>query len=166
MKIFLIGMMGSGKSSVGLILSQKLNYTFYDLDKEIEVYFGMPVSDIFNKFGREDFRAAEEKMLIKINEIDNVVISTGGGIIETPENRAILKNSSTFYLNGDMQEIYERAAKRRSERPLMENMDYDGFLKLFEERDRMYKECSKQEITIDNKDIAEIANEIINYERN
>jgi shikimate kinase len=49
---------------------------------------------------------------------------------------------------------------------LMENMDYDGFLKLFEDRDRMYKECSKQEITIDNKDIAEIANEIINYERN
>ena len=97
---------------------------------------------------------------------DNVVISTGGGIIETPENRAILKNSSTFYLNGDMQKIYERAAKRRSERPLMENMDYDGFLKLFEDRDRMYKECSKQEITIDNKDIAEIANEIINYERN
>ena len=114
MKIFLIGMMGSGKSSVGLILSQKLNYTFYDLDKEIERYFGMPVSDIFNKFGKEDFRTAEEKMLIKINEIDNVVISTGGGIIETPENRAILKNSSTFYLNGDMQKIYERAAKRRS----------------------------------------------------
>ena len=103
---------------------------------------------------------------LSINEIDNVVISTGGGIIETPENRAILKNSSTFYLNGDMQKIYERAAKRRSERPLMENMDYDGFLKLFEDRDRMYKECSKQEITIDNKDIAEIANEIINYERN
>ena len=45
----------------------------------------------------------------------------------------------------------------------MENMDYDGFLKLFEDRDRMYKECSKQEITIDNKDIAELANEIINY---
>ena len=166
MKIFLIGMMGSGKSSVGLILSQKLNYTFYDLDKEIEGYFGMPVSDIFNKFGKDDFRTAEEKMLIKINEIDNVVISTGGGIIETPENRAILKNSSTFYLNGDMKKIYERAVKRRSERPLMENMDYDGFLKLFEDRDRIYKECSKQEIIIDSKDIAEIANEIINYERN
>jgi len=55
MKIFLIGMMGSGKSSVGLIFSQKLNYTFYDFDEEIERYFGMPVSDIFNKFRKEDF---------------------------------------------------------------------------------------------------------------
>ena len=98
MNIFLIGMMGSGKSSVGYFLSKYLHNTFYDLDKEVEKRFNLSIKDIFSEYDEELFRKEENALLKEVDTSSNVIISTGGGIVLLEENRKILKNHKTYFL--------------------------------------------------------------------
>ena len=93
MNIFLIGMMGSGKSSVGQSLSKYLNNTFYDLDKEIEKSFNLSIKDIFLEYGEDLFRKEEEKLLGELDKLSGLIVSTGGGIVISNVNRTILKKN-------------------------------------------------------------------------
>ena len=80
MNIFLIGMMGSGKSSVGHSLSKHLPNTFYDLDKEVEKRFNLSIRDIFTEYGEDLFRKEENKLLKELDIASGLIVSTGGGI--------------------------------------------------------------------------------------
>jgi len=86
MNIFLTGMMGSGKSSVGQLLSKYLNSTFYDLDRGIEKRFNLSIKDIFQTYGESKFREVESELLIQTKKIENNIIATGGGILIHSEN--------------------------------------------------------------------------------
>ena len=90
MNIFLTGMMGSGKSSVGQLLSKYLNSTFYDLDRGVEKRFNLTIRDIFDTYGEPKFREVESKLLIETSEFQNNVIATGGGIVINSINRDFL----------------------------------------------------------------------------
>ena len=100
--LVLLGMMGSGKSSIGAMVSGKLNIPFFDIDKLIEEYAGMAITKIFEANGEDYFRGLEEKITIKSLKHKNVVVSLGGGgFVNSKIRKDVLKNHLSFWLNWD-----------------------------------------------------------------
>ena len=158
--------MGSGKSSVGYSLSKYLNNTFYDLDKEVEKRFNLSIKDIFSEYDEELFRKEENALLKEVDTSSNVIISTGGGIVLLEENRKILKNHKTYFLEANIEDMYERASKRKNDRPLLKGMNIKQFEDLYFQRKKLYLECAATTINVDKKSIEDITTEIINNEKN
>ena len=105
MRVILIGFMGVGKTSVGKKLAKKLNFDFIDTDYEIEILANKTIPDIFEQDGEKHFRKLESIILKKFIKKEDVVISTGGGIITTKENYNILKNEECENLNKKIEEL-------------------------------------------------------------
>ena len=119
LNISLCGMMGSGKSSIGKILANKLDYKFIDVDKKIEIDVGKTIKKIFEEDGEEYFRYLEEKITINILEHKEAIISLGGGaIINKKIRNSIKKNSYNIYLNVDVEILTNRLQNSRN-RPLI-----------------------------------------------
>ena len=165
MNIFLIGMMGSGKSSVGQLISKYLNNTFYDLDRGIEKRFNLTIKDIFQEYGENKFREVESKLLADSVYLSKNVIATGGGIVLNPENLKLLKGQRVFFLDASIQILYERATKKRNQRPLLKDVSLMEFTEIYEQRKSLYNECATKVILTDDKSIEEVAKEIIGYEQ-
>lgn len=121
--IYLLGFMGSGKSTVGLLLAQRLNRCFVDLDQELEKSFKMTISDFFAKYGEEMFRSRESAMLENMARKERLVIATGGGIIERSDNRKLMRKlGRTVYLNICWESLNKRMTSGQQEtRPLWSN---------------------------------------------
>lgn len=120
MRIFLIGFMGSGKTTIGKQLASKLNYTFIDQDTEIEKKFGMSVSEIFSTHGEECFRNAEKEALHSMRDQNNVVISTGGGAPCFFDNMLLMNSlGTTIYLKADPKTLASRLRHSHGTRPLI-----------------------------------------------
>jgi len=166
MNIYLIGMMGSGKSSVGQSLSKYLNNTFYDLDKEIEKSFNLSIRDIFLEYGEDLFRKEEEKLLGELNKLSGLIVSTGGGIVISNMNRTILKKNKTYFLEANIEDMYERALRRENDRPILKGMNVTQFKDLYEKRRNLYIESATKIINVDKKSTEDLAIEIINNEKN
>ena len=117
--IVLVGMPASGKSTIGLELSQILkNYTLIDTDSVIEKTQGMTINEIFEKYSEDYFRKLEHDTIKMVCVGNNKIISVGGGAFENPDNRATLLNFGTvFYLKSDLDILYYRISKDSS-RPL------------------------------------------------
>jgi len=109
-KIVLIGMMGSGKSTVSKLLSEKLNLSLLDTDEIFEQQEKCKIVDFFKKYGEEKFREIESEILKKALTKSNCIISTGGGIVLKEENRILLSDKSilTIYLSANYETIYNR----------------------------------------------------------
>lgn len=117
--ISLIGLMGSGKTTVGLRLARKLGIDFVDSDAEIEIAAGHTVSEIFEKFGEADFRAGERKVINRLISDRPAVLGTGGGAFMDRETRQRLKKKTiTVWLKADVDLLVERTS-RRNTRPLL-----------------------------------------------
>jgi len=162
MRIFLIGPMGTGKSSIGKILAKKIDSKFIDTDKLIETQEGIKIKEIFNSKGENYFRDLEVNALEKTLTCDFAVIATGGGIIERKTNRLLLKNEqNVFFLNSSIKRQFERT-KDSDKRPLLNK---DNNLKILEElynkRLRHYENVSRYQIMMDNKTNDEIIDQII-----
>ena len=166
MNIFLIGMMGSGKSSVGQSLSKYLNNTFYDLDKEIEKSFNLSIKDIFLEYGEDLFRKEEEKLLGELDKLSGLIVSTGGGIVISNVNRTILKKNKTYFLEANIEDMYERALRRENDRPILKGMNVTQFKDLYEKRRNLYIESATKIINVDKKSTEDLAIEIVNNEKN
>ena len=157
MKIFLVGPMGSGKSKIGKLLSSKLNFNLIDIDREIEAKFKKTIVDIFAMEGEESFRKKEINFLTEINQIDEAVVSTGGGIIEASVNRDLLKKENyVIFLNASVESQFQ-ATKDKTKRPLLNNDNPRQVLEsLYERRLELYKSVSNLELSPDllsNEDI-------------
>ena len=112
MNIFIVGPMGSGKSTVGKIISDELFMNFFDTDEEIETRTGASIDWIFDLEGEEGFRKRESAILTEMVEKNSIVLSTGGGIILSEENRELLSSRGTvFYLATPIYVQIERTAK-------------------------------------------------------
>tara|TARA_B100001093_G_scaffold130472_1_gene123052 strand:- start:606 stop:1088 length:483 start_codon:yes stop_codon:yes gene_type:complete len=157
--------MGSGKSSVGQLLSTYLNTTFYDLDRGIEKRFNLSIKDIFQIYGESKFREVESELLIQTKKIENNIIATGGGILIDAGNREFLKNERVCFLDGPVEELYKRATKKRDQRPLLKEISQSEFAKIYHDRKNHYNECASLSVITDGKTIEEIAKEIISDER-
>jgi shikimate kinase len=146
--IFLVGLMGAGKTSVGRLLAKDLRMTFVDCDHEIEKRTGVTVSVIFEIEGEEGFRRRESAILSELVQSANVVLATGGGAVLWPENRAALtRNGLVVYLLATVDELWQRTRHDRN-RPLLETDDPRARLaELFAQRDPLYREVA--DVTIE-----------------
>lgn len=123
-KIFLIGYMGSGKTTVGKQLAKKLNLQFIDMDLFIENRYRKRISDIFEEKGEAAFRELERKTLLEIKDFENVVISTGGGLPCFFDNMDIMNQSgTTVYLKASVEKLTERLKTGKQKRPLIKDKD-------------------------------------------
>ena len=164
MKIFLIGPMGSGKSTIGKVLSERLEYDFYDTDKLVEKVVGKKIKEIFEQNGEQYFRLKESEELDKTRKLKNVVIATGGGIIENEKNRLFLKDEKkVIFLDSSLERQYDRT-KESQKRPLLNNGDSMKILKnLYQKRLSFYQEVSKLKISMDNLTEGKIIEKILDF---
>src|SRR5690625_2116825 len=158
--IYLIGFMGSGKSTVGVQLADKLGRTYVDTDQFIVSTYQQKIADIFQKYGENTFRNYETNALKKVSNYE--VVSTGGGIVEKSENLQIMqKNGLIFYLHASFNEIANRLEKVQT-RPLWKSNDEEK-LKLYHRRLSMYKQYADHIVHTDGKTVDDIIQEIENY---
>ena len=145
MNIFIVGPMGSGKSTVGKIISDELFMNFFDTDEEIETRTGASIDWIFDLEGEEGFRKRESAILTEMVEKNSIVLSTGGGIILSEENRELLSSRGTvFYLATPIYVQIERTAKDK-DRPLLKDGDPEEILtKLHNNRQNLYLNVSSK----------------------
>ena len=162
MNVILCGFMGCGKSTIGKALSKKTNYKFIDLDEYIENSQKMRISDIFDKFGEDEFRKIESQSINEICKLENHIISLGGGAVLNPKNVEILKTcGKLFFLNISANEVYNRL-KDDTTRPLLQTDDKLGAISnLLNKRLPIYTSVADVVIDVDNKNIEEIADELL-----
>ena len=161
-----LGMMGSGKSSIGLLVAKNLKLNFIDIDNEIEEKLGTTISKIFEDKGEDFFRKVEEKITLKKLKLHSSVISLGGGAFMNENIRkAVLKSHISFWLNWKNNILLERI-KNSKKRPLAINSSDDQIIDLIQERSKVYKKAMF-EIKCDNLTKNEVVNKIIEiYESN
>jgi len=161
-QIFLIGMMGSGKSTVGAMLAEQLDWTFIDIDTELEKDSGLSVSEMF-KDGENTFRTYETEKLEEIASKDHIVCATGGGIVLSEHNYKILDQSFCIYLDTSLDTLCNRIEHDNS-RPLLSVGNKKEIMKeIFGTREGIYKSLSKLDITTDNKSIKDSCKTIMEY---
>ena len=146
--IFLVGMMGAGKTSVGRALAKRLNKIFYDSDQVIEVRTGVKIPVIFEIEGEPGFRHRESAVLDELTALDDVVLATGGGAVLAQENRDRLRTRGTVvYLRASVKDLLNRTRHDKN-RPLLQTADPRARLgELYELRDPLYREVAH--VTID-----------------
>ena len=139
--LIFLGMMGSGKSSIGHLVSKKLNLKFFDIDNLIEKSEGMDISTIFAEKGEASFRKLEEKITLKTLKSKNSVISLGGGgFINEKIRKEVLVNSVSFWLNWDSATLIKRI-KNSKKRPLAFNLNDNELLDLINKRSKVYSKA-------------------------
>ena len=139
--IVLIGMMGSGKSTIGYLLSKNINFNFLDIDKFIEKEMGLKIYDIFQKKGEIYFRNLEEKITLKFLKGKGKIISLGGGaFLNKNIRKEILKNHISFWLSWNNSTIIKRILKSKK-RPIAFISSEDNLKKLINERSNIYSEA-------------------------
>tara|TARA_A100001011_G_scaffold386120_1_gene461330 strand:- start:1106 stop:1618 length:513 start_codon:yes stop_codon:yes gene_type:complete len=164
--IVFLGMMGSGKTSIGSLVAKKLNLDFIDIDKEIEKELGLSIKKIFLNKGEDYFRKFEEKITIKKLRLKPTVISLGGGaFLNSNIRKEVLKNHLSFWLNWD-HEILINRIKNSKKRPLAINSTNNQLIDLIKKRSTIYSKAL-YEIKCDNLFKDEIVEKILKiYEAN
>jgi len=163
--IVLVGMMGTGKSTIGYLLSKKMNLEFYDIDRIIEKEEDSKITEIFKYKGEDYFRKIEEKICLKTLKLDNKIISLGGGSFLNRKIRKEVKiHHLSFWLNWNVSTILKRIIKSKK-RPLLISLTENNINKLIIQRKKIY-EKAKFKINCENLSKNEIVNNIIDlYER-
>lgn len=160
--ITLIGMMGSGKTTVAKELNKLLpDFRLVDIDEDIEKTSGKKISEIFLKYGEQHFRELEAHKIKHYSSGENLIISAGGGVFENPSNRKVLlNNTNVVYLKASAGEIYNRI-KQETHRPLLkENFSIQRISDILDKREKNYQKAHFQVVT-DKKTPTQISQEII-----
>ena len=158
--IVFLGMMGSGKSSIGSLVSKKLKLNFFDIDRQIENELGMKISKIFETKGEKFFREFEEIMALKILRRSKIVISLGGGTFMSKKVRKeILNNHLSFWLQWDDETLVKRI-KNSKKRPIAIQSSKDELLDLIKKRSSIYSKA-RYKINCDNLTKFEIVEKVM-----
>jgi shikimate kinase len=162
--IFLIGPMGAGKTSVGRYLAKQLNLHFYDSDEEIEKRTGVSLNWIFDLEGMSGYRQRELKTIDELSTLNNIVLSTGGGCVETPEVREILRQRGTvIYMEVSLETQLGRL-KRDKKRPLLQGENPQQVLiQLWEEREPFYEEIADFTVVTDERSVRDVCDDILRW---
>ena len=141
--IYLVGMPGAGKTTVGRQLARRMHRSFIDADHEIEARTGVRIPLIFDIEGEQGFRDRESKVIAELAAESNLVVATGGGAVLRPENRAAIKQGGTvIYLHAVPRLLFERT-RLDPNRPLLQVADPMGKIEeLFAQRDPLYREVA------------------------
>lgn len=160
--IYLIGFMGTGKSTVAKALVKRLRAKCVEMDQVIEAEQGMAITEIFEKYGEEHFRNLETELLRSFAEQDDLVVSCGGGSVLREENAALMKaKGKIILLTASAETIYERV-KDSTNRPVLNgHMNVEYIQGLMDKRSERYKTVADICIETDGKSADEICTEII-----
>jgi shikimate kinase len=163
MNIVLIGYRGTGKSLVGELLAKRLKMQYVGMDGAIVAKSGMPIPEIVEKFGWTTFRDRESDVVLELSGQDNIIIDTGGGVIERPENiEALQKNACLFWLKASVETIVTRI-QGDTERPALTTGKtfIEEVSEVLEQRSPKYKSAAHYEIDTDESTPEQIADRII-----
>jgi shikimate kinase len=157
--VFLVGFMGSGKSSLGKELARRLRWDFIDLDSRIETREGETITELFRNRGEPGFRMAETSALRDLTEslASGTVVALGGGTFAQPENRELLRSLPSVFLEAPLDELWRRCAEHAKDRPLRK--DRSEFARLYRHRLPFYRQATVTVVTTD-KDPASLCDEI------
>ncbi len=141
--IFLVGLMGAGKTTVGRMLAKHLDLVFYDSDVEIEKRTGVKIPVIFELEGEAGFRKREVAVIEELSKLQNIVLATGGGAVLSETTRKNLKqNGTTIYLRANVHELWNRTRNDKN-RPLLQTPDPKKRLEeLYQVRDPLYQQVA------------------------
>jgi shikimate kinase len=153
--IYIIGFMGSGKSTAGKKLASLLNWSFIDLDKKIEEHTLKTIPEIFSQNGEDYFRIIESKLLKNLNSGTNTIISTGGGTPCFSDNMDfMIETGLTIYLKLTPRQLRSRLSGSKGERPLIRDLNQEKLLSFTEDklahREKWY---SRSDITVEGIDL-------------
>lgn len=141
--LFLVGLMGAGKTTIGRLLARRLKRPFYDSDHEVEHRCGVEIAVVFDIEGEAGFRARESQVIAELSAFDGIVLATGGGAVLDPGNRRLLAARGTVaYLHALPANLYQRLRDDRR-RPLLATRDPRLTLEqLYAQRDPLYREVA------------------------
>jgi len=159
--IFLIGMMGSGKSSTGPVLAEILKYKYVDLDVLIEKLTKKTIDKIFSEEGEEYFRDLETQCLQEIIKLPSVVVSTGGGVVLKKENWGILRQGIIVWLDINKEIALNRLNSKDNIRPLLKGNIDVKYEEIFETRKDIYAQADLR-VEINNEGVKNVAEKILN----
>jgi shikimate kinase len=159
--IFLVGMMGAGKTTVGKSLATRLRRPFVDTDKRLVERTGVPVATIFEVEGEAGFRRRESSVLAELADESECVVATGGGIVLDPANRAAMREQGTvIYLRARVEHLWERT-RHDTHRPLLATPDPKATLaRLLAEREPLYQEVAHVIVETGHQGTATILNRV------
>lgn len=160
--IFLIGFMGSGKSTIAHALQRELGMQLVEMDARIVKEQGMSINDIFEQYGEAHFRDIESELILTIGAEGNTIVSCGGGVVVRPQNTEYMRKSGkVIYLKATPETIYERV-KHSTDRPILNgNMNVAYISELMEKRRPLYEGAADITVTTDGKSRDIICQEII-----
>ena len=161
--IYLVGLMGAGKTTIGRQLANALQLPFYDSDKAIEDQTGVDILTIFEYEGEKGFRVREQNMIKELTQLSGIVLATGGGAVLTAENRELLtKNGFVVYLQCSVDKILQRT-RRDNQRPLLKTENpRERIETLFSEREEYYLSCSDFQIETSSMQSKAVVQHILN----
>jgi len=159
--IFLIGMMGSGKSSTGPVLAEILKYKYVDLDVLIEKLTKKTIDKVFSEEGEEYFRDLETQCLQEIIKLPSVVVSTGGGVVLKKENWGILRQGIIVWLDINKEIALNRLNSKDNIRPLLKGNIDVKYEEIFETRKDIYAQADLR-VEINNEGVKNVAEKILN----
>jgi shikimate kinase len=141
--LYLVGLMGAGKTTVGRLLARHYGCTFHDSDHEIEARTGVKIPVIFEIEGEAGFRRREEAAIAELTALSGIVLATGGGAVLSAVNRENLKNSGmVIYLRGSPEHLYERTRHDRNRPLLQTDNPLEKLRELYRQRDPLYREIA------------------------
>ncbi len=163
MNIVLIGYRGTGKSVVGRILARRLGMTYEGMDANIVVRAGMPIPEIVERFGWDRFREIETEEALDLAGRDRLIIDTGGGVIERPENMpALAKNGKVFWLKASVETIVQRIQGDDQRPALTEGKSFtEEVEEVLDRRRKKYEAAARFEIDTDDLTPEQVADEIV-----
>jgi len=141
--IYLVGMMGAGKTTVGRSLARRLKLRFVDSDHEVEARCGVKIPVVFEIEGEPGFRARETQAIAELTALEGIVLATGGGVVLNEDNRrALVAHGTVVYLRATPEHLYERVRQDRN-RPLLAGGDpLERLRELYRARDPLYREVA------------------------
>lgn len=160
--LILIGMMGSGKSTVGRRLAAALGRPFVDADAELQSRCGVPIATIFELEGEEGFRRREAALIAELVQPSGSVLATGGGAVLSAANRALMRESGyVVYLNASVAELWQRLRRDR-QRPLLQTDDPRARIEaLAGQRDPLYREAAHLVVTSGRQPVTQTVSDIL-----
>lgn len=168
MNLILCGMMGAGKTTIGIKIAEKTGRRWYDTDEIIVDKYGK-ISDIFEFYGEAHFRKLETEIVKELADKDGLIISTGGGLVLKDENNAMLKkNGKIVFLRASLDTLAKRL-KVDGERPLLQTSTEnirDRLARLLEERSSIYEQVADYIVDVDDKKPQDVADEILRWIEN
>ena len=159
--IFLVGLMGAGKTTIGRLLAKRLKKTFIDTDHELELRTGVKIPLIFELEGEDGFREREAALISELTQRQDIILATGGGAILRTENRqALAQNGTVIYLDAKVEDLWQRTQHDKN-RPLLQTNDPKAKLaELFAQRDPLYREIANIVITSGQQNVQHAVREV------